>query len=78
MLAQQRTHQLPVANIAAHKRVARIALERRKIRGIARVGQQVEIHHRPASAISSSHKTKFEPMNPAPPVTRIVSFVRPI
>ena len=46
MLAQQRAHQLRVADIAAHQQVARVPFERGQIGGIARIGQQVEIHHR--------------------------------
>jgi hypothetical protein len=49
MLLQQPAHHLRVTNVAAHKRVALVCFQRRKVRRISRVRQQVNIHHRPAA-----------------------------
>ncbi len=46
MLAQQAPHQLGVADIATHERVAAVAVKCRQVGGIAGVGQQVKVEKR--------------------------------
>ncbi len=49
MLGQQGVHPRPVADVAAHEDMARIALKRGKIIQVAGIGQIVQIDHRLAS-----------------------------
>jgi hypothetical protein len=46
VLREQRAHQHTVADVAADKPVARIALDRREVAEIARVGKFVEVDNR--------------------------------
>lgn len=46
MLAVKAGHQLGIADVSAHERVARVALQFRQICWVARVRQQVEIQDR--------------------------------
>ena len=52
MLAQQCTHQLCIADIAAPEQVTRVPFERREIGGIARIGQQVQIDDRRTGSLN--------------------------
>jgi hypothetical protein len=68
---QQAVDQGAVADVALDEDVAGIALERREVLGIARVGQRVEIDDG-LVGLRSQSSTKLLPMKPAPPVTRMV------
>ena len=60
-----------VGDIAAHEDVPRLALEARQVGEVARVGELVQVDDRGSDSAAIHSSTKFEPMNPAPPVTRI-------
>ena len=68
---EERVEQRPVEDVALDEAVAGVAVERGQVLAVARVGEGVEVDHRLAGAAIQS-RTKFEPMKPAPPVTRTV------
>ena len=46
VLGQQPVEQRPVADVAAHEHMPRIAVQRRQVAEVAGVGQRVEVEHR--------------------------------
>jgi hypothetical protein len=74
VLHQEITHALTVGDIRLDKDMAGITLKARQVFQVAGVGQFVEIDHWLAPQASQS-RTKLAPINPAPPVTRIMGNV---
>src|SRR5437868_9419922 len=67
---QQLVEPLAVGDIGALEAVARVVLDRPQRGEIGRIGQLVEIEHARANSATNSRHTA-DPINPAPPVTRI-------
>jgi hypothetical protein len=74
VLGEQALDQGAVADVAMHEEVARVAFQAGERLAVAGVGQRVEVDHRLVAEPWSQSSTKFAPMKPAPPVTRITLF----
>ena len=69
---EQALDQGAVADVAMHEEVPLTSPSRReRLVAVAGVGQRVEVDHRLVRTLGASRGTKFAPMKPAPPVTRI-------
>ena len=67
---------IAIDNVALLKAIARIAFDGSQVLEIAGIGQLVEIDDARALSEAIHWRMKFEPMKPAPPVTRMRSSMR--
>ena len=63
-----------IGDVALDERVARMIDDVLQVLEPARVGQLVERGDLPVACVASAWRTKFEPMNPAPPVTSTLTI----
>lgn len=71
MLGHQARYQGAITDVATHEMVAQVALQADQVLAVAGVSQLVKLTTA-SSWCDSQSMTKFEPMKPASPVTKIV------
>ena len=77
MLREQRAHQFRIADVSAHKQIARIGLQRGQVGGIPGIGQQVKIHDRRARVLEpAQNEIRADKPGPACDKYRILRRIR--